>query len=68
MTAKPSRAERLRAEADILDIEETFAKKKATKKGVTHEEKLALRAARQEFRDRFRVAKTGAAPDTIEAT
>ena len=61
-----SKAERLRAAADLAEAEEAFAAKKAAG-GVTVEDKHALRALRQAYRDDHRKpVADGAQPGAIK--
>ena len=61
-----TRADELRAELDLLARQEEFAAAKESG-GVTMDDKLALRAARQEFRER-RAGSATAQPEAISAT
>ena len=62
----------LKAELKLLEAEAAFVKKKATKKGVTRNDKLALRALRYEYRTKWRKTPEapagGAQPDTAGTT
>lgn len=56
--------ERKRKELEVLEAEAEFREKKAAGT-LTNEDKLALRALRQEFRENHRQAKPGASPAAI---
>lgn len=59
-----SKLDAKRAELALLEAEEAFAAKKAAGP-VSMDEKLALRALRQEYRETHRKPAEGAAPDPI---
>lgn len=55
---------RKQAELDLLKAEAEFVEKKEKGK-LTHDDRLALRALRQEFREKYRTPKPGASPAAI---
>lgn len=56
-----SKADKLRAELELAEAEEAFIKKKATKGGVTNDDRHALRALRQEYRTKWRTPTSSGA-------
>jgi hypothetical protein len=61
-----SRADELRAELELIELEDRFVAAKESG-DVTREQRLELRAARQAFRER-REGSAVASPETIRAT
>ena len=61
-----SRADELRAELELLELEDDFVRAKESG-DVTMEQKLELREARKEFRQR-RAGGAQASPDAIEVS
>lgn len=64
---RSSRAEQLQAELFLMENEDAFALKKADGT-LSKDDKLALRALRQEYREKYRPANpNGATAGTIKA-
>ena len=64
---RAKRMEQLQAEQFLLENENAYLEKKVAGT-LTREDKLALRALRQEFREKYRTATSdGAAPGAIKA-
>jgi hypothetical protein len=66
----PKDPEALKAELALLEAEAAFVKKKGTAKGVTRDDKLALRALRAEYRAKWRGPPKdgGAAPEAYNGS